>query len=80
MIPADDLTAPLFGALSFRRRFPRLSAQYVARIPVGDKKKSREFRILYIWPYFGYRSTLSQVLCGVNFRETYCIRMEVFST
>lgn len=76
MIPADDLTAPLFGALSF----PRLSAQYVARIPVGNKKKSREFRILYIWLYFGYRSTLSQVLCGVNFRETYCIRMEVFST
>lgn len=39
MIPADDLTAPLFGALSFRRRFPRLSAQYVARMPVGNKKK-----------------------------------------
>ena len=39
MIPADDLTAPLFGALSFRSRCPRLSAQYVARMPVGNKKK-----------------------------------------
>ena len=39
MIPADDLTALLFGALSFRRRFPRLSAQYVARIPVDNKKE-----------------------------------------
>lgn len=39
MIAADDLTAPLFGALSFRSRCPRLSAQYVARMPVGNKKK-----------------------------------------